>query len=273
MLPLLNAIAQQVVFPLHIGDRWQYNQSNCTLASAKITRDTLMSNGQSYAIIDSIPKYSWPLDFRYLRQAGNVVYHYNSTSQAEELLYRFDASPGDTLLRVPAANDTFVVVFHFQITVSYLGVQRRQWAFGIYPTYIVDGGQARTITDSLGLTEVSEANGGSTLRGAMINGVKYGDVTSVFPPKSLPVRAMLHQNFPNPFNPRTTITFDLVSTTHASLEVCDLLGRRIQLLLDDRLAVGQHSVQFQPTGFASGVYLYRLKTDAMTATKKLVFMK
>ena len=138
-----------------------------------------MPNAQRYAVFESVPPDSiWPYDFRYLRQAGNEVYHYNPASQSEEILYRFDAAPGDTLLKVPAASDTVAIIFHFQWRDTLFGVQRRHWSFGIYPTHLIDGGETRRITDSLGLTDVTVANGGSILRGALINGISYGGISS-----------------------------------------------------------------------------------------------
>jgi hypothetical protein len=58
------------------------------------------------------------------------------------------------------------------------GSQRRHWYFGLYPLRLIDGGETRRITDSLGLTDVTVANGGSVLRGAFINGISYGDISS-----------------------------------------------------------------------------------------------
>jgi hypothetical protein len=109
-----SSYSQQVVFPLHVGDRWEYSPVlSGPLTRVRISRDTAMPNAQRYAVFESTPRHSfWPYDFTYLRQAGNVVYHYNPASQSEELLYRFDASPGDTLLKVRATSDTISIIFH-----------------------------------------------------------------------------------------------------------------------------------------------------------------
>jgi hypothetical protein len=180
VIPAESLYSQQAVFPLHVGDRWEYSTVlSGTLRRVRISRDTLMPNAQRYAVFESAPPDSiWPYDFRYLRQAGNEVYHYNPASQSEEILYRFDASPGDTLLKVPTTSDTIAMIFHGRWTGALFGVQRRHWDFGIYPMHMVDAGETRRITDSLGLTDITVANGGSILRGALINGVQYGDISS-----------------------------------------------------------------------------------------------
>jgi len=179
VIPAESLYSQQAVFPLHVGDRWEFSTVlSGTLTRVRISRDTVMPNAQRYAVFESVPPDSiWPYDFRYLRQADNEVYHYNSASQSEEILYRFDASPGDTLLKVPTTSDTIAIIFHGQWTGALFGVQRRHWDFGIYPMQMVDGGESRRITDSLGLTDITVANGGSVLRGALIDGVQYGDIS------------------------------------------------------------------------------------------------
>jgi hypothetical protein len=266
--------SQPVSFPLHIGDRWEYGKTgSCSLDRARILRDTLMPNGVRYTILDSIPDYTWPLDFTYVRHAGDTVWHYNSATQSEELLYRFDASPGDTLLKVPVPNGVFAIVFHFQSTVTLFGTPRRQWIFGIYPMHYVDGGQSRTITDSLGLTNVVEHSGGSILKGALLNGRGYGTMTSVAAETATPRRTMLHQNFPNPFNPSTTIRYTLPNRAHVSLSVFNTLGQLVAQLVEGEMDAGYHEVKFGARGLSSGVYLYRLQADRNAETMKAVLVR
>lgn len=83
----------------------------------------------------------------------------------------------------------------------------------------------------------------------------------------------LCQNFPNPFNPSTTIRYALSERSHVRLEVYNLLGECVSVLANEERSAGTYSVQFDATGLASGIYYYRLQSDGQIATKKLVLMR
>ncbi|PWB71358.1 hypothetical protein C3F09_07975, partial [candidate division GN15 bacterium] len=86
------------------------------------------------------------------------------------------------------------------------------------------------------------------------------------------------QNFPNPFNPQTTVGFDLPQAEHVTLTVYNLLGQRIRTLADGDFDAGHQSVMWDGRGdngdaVASGVYLYRLEAGSYVATKKMLLLK
>ena len=83
----------------------------------------------------------------------------------------------------------------------------------------------------------------------------------------------LKQNFPNPFNPTTTISFRMPEHAHAQLVVYDLLGREVATLVDESLQAGTHNVQFDARNLASGVYIYRLTAGNYSETRKMIFNK
>ncbi len=83
----------------------------------------------------------------------------------------------------------------------------------------------------------------------------------------------LFQNFPNPFNPTTTISYSLPHRSHVTLTVFNTLGQRVADLINGDLDAGYHEVQFNAGNLASGVYLYRLQTGGYTETRKLCVMK
>jgi hypothetical protein len=88
----------------------------------------------------------------------------------------------------------------------------------------------------------------------------------------------LYGNYPNPFNPSTTIYFELPYESRVLLNIYDILGRKIDTLIDGTMQSGYHSVQFIPTGIGGGIYLYRLtanagKTGMYSATKKMLIIK
>ncbi|MGB6066357.1 MAG: alpha/beta fold hydrolase, partial [Desulfomonilaceae bacterium] len=83
----------------------------------------------------------------------------------------------------------------------------------------------------------------------------------------------LGQNFPNPFNPSTTITFSLPSRQFVSLKIYDVLGREVASLVSSTLSAGKHSVQWNALNNPSGVYFYTLQAGTHRESKKLLLMK
>lgn len=83
----------------------------------------------------------------------------------------------------------------------------------------------------------------------------------------------LFQNYPNPFNPATTIRFELPASSEVRLDVYDLMGRRVQTLVNNTLAAGLHSVSFDASNLASGAYIYRLQAGAFQQNRVMTLMK
>jgi Carboxypeptidase regulatory-like domain/Secretion system C-terminal sorting domain len=89
----------------------------------------------------------------------------------------------------------------------------------------------------------------------------------------LPEEYALHQNYPNPFNPTTAIQFDLVESNKVKLTIYDVLGREVTKLVDNQISAGYHTVNFDGTGLATGVYFYRIEAGTFVDMKKLVLIK
>lgn len=83
----------------------------------------------------------------------------------------------------------------------------------------------------------------------------------------------LHQNFPNPFNPETTIEVDLAETGLAELTVFDVLGQIVATPLSGNYARGRYSVLFDGRDLPSGVYFYQLRAGGFVDQKKMVLLK
>lgn len=95
---------------------------------------------------------------------------------------------------------------------------------------------------------------------------------------SLPDRITLEENYPNPFNPSTRISFQLPTSSHARLDVYDVTGRRIKALLSGEFEAGTHEAVWNGTDdagrvVASGVYFYRLEADGLAFTRQMILMK
>ncbi len=83
----------------------------------------------------------------------------------------------------------------------------------------------------------------------------------------------LSQNYPNPFNPVTEISFSLPRKEHVSLKVFNVLGMEVATLVEGERGAGRHTASFDATGFASGVYFYRLKAGDAMLSKKMMLVK
>jgi hypothetical protein len=97
---------------------------------------------------------------------------------------------------------------------------------------------------------------------------------SVEPEGSLvPERFELFQNYPNPFNSATNIRFSLPIASHAKIEVFNILGQRVETVLDTYMPAGYHRVDFDAGRYASGVYFYRIQADQFKDVKKMVLLR
>lgn len=83
----------------------------------------------------------------------------------------------------------------------------------------------------------------------------------------------LSQNYPNPFNPMTKIKFDIPNSLNTKITVYDILGKEIKILVNAKLNPGSYEVDFDGTNLPSGVYFYKLETEAFSETKKMILTK
>ncbi|HID38161.1 MAG TPA: T9SS type A sorting domain-containing protein, partial [Calditrichaeota bacterium] len=89
----------------------------------------------------------------------------------------------------------------------------------------------------------------------------------------IPDEFALLQNFPNPFNPRTTIVFGLPKASSVKIEVFNIVGQKIATLVDGFISAGYHNVQFDASVYASGIYLYRIQAGKFQQIKRMLLMK
>ena len=84
----------------------------------------------------------------------------------------------------------------------------------------------------------------------------------------------LLQNYPNPFNPKTVIRYALPVTGHIDLSIYNLLGQKVAKLINKKQPAGSYKIEWNASGFESGIYLYRLQTDhGFSSTKKLILLR
>ena len=97
--------------------------------------------------------------------------------------------------------------------------------------------------------------------------------TSLADAGSLPVSVELAQNFPNPFNPTTTIRWEMPDAGAVQLVVYNMLGQEVARLADEQLGAGVHQRVFNAAGLSSGVYVYRLTANGVTQSRTMTLVK
>jgi len=110
--------------------------------------------------------------------------------------------------------------------------------------------------------------------GLGIKGVDPATPIKTVPGTKIPEKISLANNYPNPFNPTTAINYELQITNYVELSVYNLLGQKVAVLVSDRQSAGSYQVEWDATGFASGVYFYQLTTNENVAiTKKMMLVR
>ena len=89
----------------------------------------------------------------------------------------------------------------------------------------------------------------------------------------IPSKYSLNQNYPNPFNPITNIKFDIPKTTHAKVIIYNALGKEVATLVNEKLSAGSYEVDWDASGYPSGVYFYKLTAGDFNETKKMILLK
>jgi len=89
----------------------------------------------------------------------------------------------------------------------------------------------------------------------------------------MPSKFRLSQNYPNPFNPVTIINYELPITNDVELSIYNLLGQKVAMLVDEQQRAGSHQVEWEASGFASGVYYYRIESGEFQDVRKMILLR
>ncbi|MCX6134935.1 MAG: phosphodiester glycosidase family protein [Ignavibacteriales bacterium] len=151
-------------------------------------------------------------------------------------------------------------------------------AQGVYQGLNLDGGGSTTFVLEGAIMNVPSDATGERPVGNCLLLTAPGQVTSAIRNQDLPAAFSLSQNFPNPFNPATAISYQLLAISSVTLEVYDVLGREVITLVDGVQAPGSHSVRWdgrdgRGEAVSTGVYLYQLRAGGSAMTKKMVLLQ
>jgi len=111
-----------------------------------------------------------------------------------------------------------------------------------------------------------------------IDNVEVTGVNSIDDPTPVAKKTALNGNYPNPFNPVTTISYSIEKDDHVSIDVFNVKGQKVRTLVNDRLTAGSHTIQWNGTddngkNVSSGIYFFNMKSGKYTSTRKMILMK
>ncbi len=123
------------------------------------------------------------------------------------------------------------------------------------------------------VTFIDANNGWAVGNNGTILHTTNGGLTFAENQLEVPLEFALEQNYPNPFNPSTVIRYQIPEVSQVMLKVFDLLGREVATLVNEAKEPGTFSVQWNASGVASGVYLYRLQVGGFVETRKMCVIR
>lgn len=271
--------------PLEIGNRWEFQDHEWD-ASGYNKIDTIRLNIYADTLINSekyfrITGNFWIHDF--VRSDSLGVYFYDTINNKEWLFYKFNLAEGEYVQNgyklPPSGPNKFITVYKsIDDTTSYFGQFTRRMRFTVVRG--VDDAYSVEISPKFGFLSIDASdfmyNRNIGLLGCKIGNQIYGTLTTVDDSKQVPGNYKLFRNYPNPFNPITTIEYQLTGEEIVTLKVYDLLGTEIKTLLTETSQnAGVHKVAFDGVNLSSGIYLSKLtvKGNPLPLFNKMILLK
>ena len=98
-------------------------------------------------------------------------------------------------------------------------------------------------------------------------------ITSLTKDNSFPDEFRLYQNYPNPFNPITIINYEIPISNYVDLSIYNLLGQKVAILVSERQSAGSYKIEWDASGFASGIYYYKIESEQFIDVKKMILLR
>ena len=283
------------LYPLQTGNQWQYRTTFThgywgggidkpdTYHVVRVAGDTVQSNGKTYKVVECAGEMVL-LHPRYQRidSLTMQVFRYDTSAGGKE--YLMDTLRGNKLTwyhgsRLLAESSTLIEKLDTQ---TVFGVRSfcRTFLTG-NPNNVPS--LRYTLARGFGILSGSYSLPGFDMYGgdryddwlvyAKIAGQEYGTFVSVNRSSGNPFHFRLMQNYPNPFNPTTKISFEIDRKSMTSLQVYDLLGRKVATLIDGYCDAGQQHIEFDASGMKSGVYFCRLTVGGYSIVRKMILLR
>lgn len=272
------------VAPLKPGNKWVYQS---TIAGDHSNPETYQ-----YLITDSI-QVIIDIPFYVAREGRNLGYANYYGITPNQLFARYDSEISDSLYTyfkiMPQKGDTWEqqwkngITLHntiidtfvtqvFGNSITIYTVDRLTIENGDTSTF---GGSREYWTKEYGMLNGLYEQAEDILKGCVIDGVLYGDttITGIEEVNMLPDKFVLYQNYPNPFNPNTVISWELATGSKVRLEIYNILGEKLKILIDKYYNSGKYSLTFNAEDLPSGIYFYRLISEDFIQTKKMILLR
>ena len=209
----------------------------------------------------TITKYYWAFR-QYSKYIDSGYERVTATVNADSLRISAFINPGGTTLTAVVLN---------------IGSQTQSMNFDIQDFNVDSGRVIRTSETESGDTISNSYDGKSALDfpARSITTLLFSGalVTKVDNKPIMPFEFSLSQNYPNPFNPTTTIEYSLGKESFVRLKIYDVLGREITTLVQEKMAAGKHTIQFDAKDMNSGVYFYKIIAGNFIQSYKMIVIK
>jgi len=275
--------------PLHVGNVWQYRGGESgTLLTTRVVQDSVINGKKYFKKIsyqnsppttnfvswernDTVSGVSFMLDFQDVNKNGNYLEElpldslenpywsrYISYKYSFEHPNPFSFFPGEKTVLVK--DTSWVRVERDTLIRRYFEILELFWG--------------EQIIEKFGVYFFMLESPITVCTGAIINGRKYGTLVGIEEMnQELPNELILGNNYPNPFNPTTTIRYDLPKAGFVKITIYDILGREVRVLVNEEKTPGVYEVRFDARNLASGVYFYTIRTPQNFQSKKMILLK
>ena len=279
------------LYPLIVGNKWVYDiygwwadttyHSYSGITVREVIGDTVMPNGYLYYNLSDYTTFNYPpILFERIDTVSGKVYRYDATLGLPNDEYLIDdllAEVGDSIYSSRHQyQDYFPFICVGERFFNKWGISGPSKVFTIFDLT----GYTYSLSQGVGIDSIYDSfdfgENFVTLKGCIIDGVIYGDTTTVGlegEEKPIANEFRLEQNYPNPFNPSTKIGFRISDRGFVSLKVYDVLGNEIATLINKELPAGEYETEFNGSSLPSGIYFYQLKAGESVDTKKMMLIK
>ncbi len=269
---------------------WSWDFSGGTPSSSNIQNPSVVYNAAGLYSVKLTVTNSFGTDtltrISYIRVMGTPMSAFTLVSPPS--LTRITTSPADTsLVRFTWTRAAYAPDVTYKLKLRKLGAPNdliyTSNNSGLDSAITFRNSYLDTLANNLGITgdsvkcfwRVYAYNGVDSTASSATNFITF--VRSVIGVQNIstgiPVKFALYNNYPNPFNPATNIKFDIAKRQKVNITLYDVIGRVAAVLVNETLEPGTYEAKWDASGFASGIYYYRMQTGEFSDTKKMVLIK
>lgn len=272
-------------YPLHVGDFWEYLQSPGFQETLEVISDTLMPNSHRYSVVQHEVHGFTSVSFQRVSDE-NDLFQIGQFGTNESLRFKLNIKVGDIWnISVDSVDIGFLKVTYLSDTTLWV----HQLKYAVIEDFTLPDSLEPLapndyfLADSIGVFYHGFEGGFSELKGAIINGKKFGVITNVEGEEPiLPKSLVLRQNYPNPFNSETRIDYEIPEPAFVTIKVYNTIGQEVRTLLENRLLTGTYSITWDGKDHkgklvSTGIYIYILQHDTnnqrFSLVKKLLMLR